>query len=76
MKIFIVIGHIDYEGDTNIKAFKKDEDAKVFLKKCEDYYNLHPNNIGKGDIDKWAKEHPAKSTIHDDYGIQEMEVEE
>lgn len=65
-KVWIVMGHIDYDSDRNLKAFRSEEKAKALC----DLLREHPRYEHYNDTELF------EFAGYDGYSVVEMEVEE
>jgi hypothetical protein len=73
MIVYIVVGKIDYEGSANLEAFSQRDKAEEFVSKIQKYEHDYIFSENK-DYKKYSENHPAKTTIYDDYWIDELEI--
>jgi hypothetical protein len=85
MKIYLAISGVDFESETVMRAFKKEEDAKKFINDCIEYQKTMPpwpNDFAdqtariefSKQITAWSTNHPAGSGTQDYFSVSETEL--
>ena len=82
MRIFIVVGGVNYEGSSPLRAFVHKGEAKEFAAKCSEYDRTRPEftrDDPQGWIaaeKAWREAHPCgeDATVNDYYRVVEVEL--
>ena len=78
MKIYTVVGMVEYGSDIIIKSYLTEGEAKAFIGLCEAHDEARPKpKVGTrivSEVIAWKNAHPALDSMYDGYAVIEHEL--